>query len=202
MLNLPTKDKYGNSFLSYSQISTFLKSKNDYYKTYILREPFYENKYLKFGKKVGNALQENDFSLFTEIERNILTKVTRLDVFERKSILKFDNFYMIGFIDTCSNDLSTIIDYKTGGIGKEFNYIKDEYTQLCYYSLSILQETGKAPSNAYVEFLRRDNLTMKICDENPITIEVDISENRLNKVFNDTIEIAKNIEEFYLSSSK
>jgi hypothetical protein len=202
MINLPTKDKFGNNYLSYSQINCFLKSKNDYYKTYILKEPFFENKYLKFGKKVGNALQHNDYSLFTNQESEILKKCTRLDIFEKKTILKFDDFYMIGFIDTCSNDLNTIIDYKTGGIGKEFNYYKDDYNQLCYYALSILQETGKSPNNAFVEFIRRDNYTMKVCNEHPITIDVNISENRLNKVFNDTIIIAKEISDFYKQNIK
>jgi hypothetical protein len=197
MIDLPTKDKFGNNYLSYSQINSFLKDRKEYYKTYILKEPFYQNKYLRFGKKVGNALEKNDYSLFTDLESEILKKVTRLDIFERKTILKFDEFYMIGFIDTCSNDLKTIIDYKTGGIGKEFNYINENYTQLCYYALSLLQETGKSPENAYVEFIRRDNYTMKVCYEIPIIIEVDISENRLNKVYNDTILIAKEISEFY-----
>lgn len=200
MIDLPTKDKFGNNYLSYSQINSFLKNRKEYYKTYILKEPFYQNKYLKFGKKVGNALQNNEYSLFTNSESEILKKVTRLDIFERKTILKFDEFYMIGFIDTCSNDLKTIIDYKTGGIGKEFNYISEDYTQLCYYALSLLQETGKSPENAYVEFIRRDNYTMKVCNEQSIIIEVDITENRLNKVFNDTILIANEISEFYKST--
>ncbi len=109
---------------------------------------------------------------------------------------------MIGFIDTCDNNLETIIDYKTGGFAKEFNYTKEDYTQLCYYALSILQETGKAPKNAFVEFIRRDNYTMKVCDESPITIDIDISEDRLNKVFNDTIIIAKDISDFYKETLK
>lgn len=200
MINLPVKDKFGNNLLSYSQINTFLKSRKEYYKNYIIKEPFYPNKYLKFGKKIGDALQKNDFSLFTNIETEVLKKCTRLDLFERKTILKFDEFYMLGFIDTCDNNLDTIIDYKTGGLNKEFNYLKEDYTQLCYYALGILQETNKAPKNAFVEFIRRDNNTMKVCNENPLTIEIDISEKRLNKVFNDTLIIAKEISEFYKST--
>lgn len=200
MINLPIKDKFGNNLLSYSQINTFLKSRKEYYKTYIIKEPFYPNKYLKFGKKIGYALQKNDFSLFTNTETEVLKKCTRLDLFERKTILKFDEFYMLGFIDTCDNNLDTIIDYKTGGLNKEFNYLKEDYTQLCYYALGILQETNKVPKNAFVEFIRRDNNTMKVCNENPLTIEIDISEKRLNKVFNDTIIIAKEISEFYKST--
>ena len=63
MINLPSKDKNGNSFLSYSQISLFLKDKEDYKKRYITREPFKSNAYIDFGLKVDNALVKNDFCL-------------------------------------------------------------------------------------------------------------------------------------------
>jgi hypothetical protein len=43
---------------------------------------------------------------------------------------------------------------------------------------------------------------MKVCNEHPITIDVNISENRLNKVFNDTIIIAKEISDFYKQNIK
>ncbi len=35
-MDLPRKDKYGNNYLSYSQLSTFKRSKEDYYNQYIL----------------------------------------------------------------------------------------------------------------------------------------------------------------------
>jgi hypothetical protein len=205
MLNLPSKDKCGNSYLSYSQISLFLKDKDEYRKQYIIREPFVGNKYIDFGVKVGKALQENDFSKFNEKESDILKKVTRLDIFERKTILRYDNFYVIGFIDTIDNKLTRIIDYKTGGKKKEFEYQKDNYNQLCYYALSIRQETGITPYFASVEFIRREsNLYqdqhLKVAIEEPIKIECDISEKRLKKVYWETIKIANEISEFYLSN--
>ena len=46
MINLPTKDKNGKSFLTYSQIALFLKNKKDYTKQYIIKEPFFQNKYI------------------------------------------------------------------------------------------------------------------------------------------------------------
>ena len=200
-MDLPTKDKEGNSYLSYSQISLFLKDKNEYLKTYILKQPFISNEYIKFGSKVGEAIEKNDFCLFTKREVETLKKVTRLDLFERKVILNYDDFYIKGYVDTCDNDLTEIIDYKTGGKGKELQYTKD-YNQLYYYALAIRQETGKTPLKASVEFIRREgNLykgeMLKIASEEPLKINIELSEVMLKKVYWETIQIANQISEFY-----
>ena len=132
LIDLPSKDKYGNPYLSYSQISLFLKNKQEFFNTYILKKPFEGNEYTEFGKKVGEAIEKNDFSGFSESEQSTLKLVTRLDVFERKTILKYDDFYVIGFVDSVSSCLNNIIDYKTVGLKKEFEYTKPEYNQLHY----------------------------------------------------------------------
>lgn len=204
-MNLPSKDKNGNSFLSYSQISTFIKDKNEYYKRYILKEPFIDNPYTIFGNKVDNAISTNNYSLFENSEIITLKKITRLDNFQRKTILNYNDFYIIGFIDSCDNNLETIIDYKTGGKNKHLEYLKDDYVQLCYYALSIKQETGNFPKNAYVEFIQRDGNAfkgeyLKVSDVEPIKIKIDISENRCKNVYWKTIEIANQISEFYKST--
>lgn len=201
-MELPSKDKFGGNYLSYSQISLFLKDKEQYKKQYILKEPFIGNEYTDFGLKIGKALEENDFSKFDSIEKNTLLKITRLDLFERKTILKYDGFYIIGFLDTCSNDLKTIIDYKTGGNNKEYQYSEKNYTQLVYYALSLRQETGITPTSASVEFIRREgnlfkNQLLKVSKEDPIKINIDITENRLKKVYWETIEIAKQISDYF-----
>ena len=67
-MNLPTKDKYDNQYLSYSQISCFLRSKEQYLKTYILKEPFIGNEYTDFGNNISKTLELNDFSNFSESE--------------------------------------------------------------------------------------------------------------------------------------
>jgi len=202
MIDLPIKDKRGNSYLSYSAISLFLSDKQAFYRSYILKEPF-TNKYIEFGSKVGKALETLDFTGFESSEIETLKKVTRLDIFERRTILRYEDFYVIGFVDTCKNDLSEIIDYKTGGKDKEFQYQNSDYTQLHYYALSIRQETGITPKYASVEFIRRfgnmyKNIPLSVANEPPIVIEVDISEIRLKKVYWETIKIAKDIEKYYL----
>lgn len=196
MINLPTKDKNGKSFLTYSQIALFLKNKKDYTKQYIIKEPFFQNKYIKFGLKVGNAIEKNDYSLFTKDEKSILESVKRLDLFEKKCFLDFDDFYITGRIDSCTFDLTEIIDYKTGGDNKEIQYTLPEYVQLPYYALSIRQQEQIHVKTASVIFIKRTK-ELKIANDPPLIIPIDISEQRLKQVYYDTIKIAKEIELFY-----
>ena len=201
-MNLPKKDKNGLSYISYSQISTFKRSKDDYYNNYILDKKFEGNEYTDFGSKVGEALEYNNFTGFSDLEIDTLKKVKRLDLFERKTMLKYDGFYVLGFIDTLKKDYSEIIDYKTGGKNKEHQYKEDNYTQLHLYALSLRQETGITPKEASVEFIRRGGNAFRgekltVANENPIKIDVDISYNRLKSVYWETLEVAKEIETFY-----
>lgn len=205
--NLPKKDKNGKSRLSYSQIKCFKENKNDFISRYIIGEPFISNEYIEFGSKVGEALETNNFNNFHELEEDVLRKVERLDEFEKFVKLDFGGFIIYGYIDSNTNDLSKIIDYKTGGKKKELIYSKEDYTQLCYYALALKQEYGVTPDVAQVHFIRRvGNLyrgqDLVVAQEDPIVIDIDITEERLKKVYWDTIEIAKEIESFYLDYLK
>ena len=203
-LDLPKKDKNGRSCLSYSQIKCFKDSKQDFIDRYILQIPFVGNEYTDFGIKVGEALETGDFTNFNKEESDVLSKVERLDEFEKFVSLDFESFIMYGYIDTISSDLSKIIDYKTGGKRKEFIYSQEDYTQLCYYALSLRQNYGVTPSTAQVYFIRRGGNAYRgedlvVAKEDPIIIDVDISESRLKKVYWETFKVAKEIEEFYLA---
>jgi len=203
-MNLPRKDKDGISRLSYSQIGLFKRSKKEYYENYILGKKFEGNEYTDFGSKVGEALEHNDFSKFKPNEQETLKKVKRLDEFEREVRLNYEGFYVLGFIDSNKSNLTEIIDYKTGGVKKEFQYAEQDYTQLCLYALSLRQETGITPSLASVEFIRRKGNAFRgqaltVGDE-VISIPVDISLERLKTVYWDTLNAAKQIEKFYLEN--
>tara|TARA_R110002050_G_C8814883_1_gene503943 strand:- start:147 stop:809 length:663 start_codon:yes stop_codon:yes gene_type:complete len=202
-LNLPKKDKNGKSRLSFSQIKCFKESKENFINRYILNEPFVSNEYIDFGSKVGEALENDNFNNFHELEEEILRKVERLDEFEKFVKLDFGGFVMFGYIDSNTKDLSKIIDYKTGGKKKELIYSKEDYTQLCYYALALRQEYNITPDIAQVHFIRRGGNLFRgqdlvVAQEDPIIIDIDISEKRLIKVYYETIEIAKEIESFYL----
>lgn len=199
---LPKKDKNGNGYLSYSQIALFKRDRAEYLEQYIIGKKFEGNAYTDFGSNVGNALETNNFEKFTKDEAVILQKATRLDEFERRTILKYDGFYIVGYIDTNKKDYSKIIDYKTGGLKKESQYKDKDYTQLHLYALSLRQETGITPKEASVEFIRRAGNAFRgekltVANENPIKIDIDISYNRLKSVYWETLEVAKEIETFY-----
>jgi len=201
-MNLPRKDKKGNGYLSYSQISTFKRSKDDYYKQYIEGVPFEGNDYTDFGSKVGESLELNSFKSFDTMEAKILKSVKRLDLFERSTILNYNGFYVVGYIDTISDDYSQIIDYKTGGRGKDAQYVKDDYTQLQIYALSIRQETGITPQKASVEFITREGNAFKgeslrVAYEPVKSIDIDISYERLKTVYWGVLRTAKEISDFY-----
>ncbi len=200
-LDLPKKDKEGNSYLSYSQIQLFKKDKEEYCRRYILGEKFEGNAYTDFGSKVGEALEKGDFLNFTKIECKTLIQCERLDEFEKEVKLCFDGFYVTGYIDTNTKDYSKIIDYKTGGENKEHQYKEESYTQLCYYALALRQQYGITPDTAQVSFIRRKGNAykgqkLKVSNE-VVVIDVDISLERLKKVYWETITLAKEIELFY-----
>lgn len=200
---LPKEDKKGNSRLSYSQIKCFKESKKEYIKRYILKESFYVNKYMTFGNKVGKAIEANCYDNFSDDEKQTLLKVERLDEFEKFVVLDFGGFMMYGYIDTCSLDMSRIIDYKTGSINKHHKYLNPDYNQLHYYALSLRQQYGITPISAQVNYIIREGnpykgVNLRVSKEKPILLNIDISEKTLNKVYWDTIEIAKEMESFYL----
>ena len=202
-LLLPRKDDQGNSYISYSQLSTFKKDIGDYYNQYVLGKRFEGNVYTEFGSKVGEALEHNDFSKFEPQEQDVLRQVIRLDEFEREVRLHYDGFYVLGFIDTNKADLSHIIDYKTGSEGKEAQYQQDGYTQLCLYALALRQETGVTPSQAHVNFIQRngrpqDGEALSVAPVAPQLLDIDISLGRLKQVYWDTLETARKMSEFYL----
>ena len=204
-MNLPRKDNHGISYLSYSQLSLFKKDKGDYYDRYILDKPFEGNEYTEFGSKVGGALEHDDYSAFEPAEQSVLMQCVRLDEFEREVRLHYPEhgFYVKGFIDTNLADLSRIIDYKTGGEGKEAQYTSGHYSQLHIYALAPRQETGITPNKAQVNFIRRAGKpqlgeTLTVANEAPQLFDIDISISELKRVYWDTLETARKIEKFYL----
>ena len=119
----------------------------------------------------------------------------------KETILNFEGFYVLGYIDSLTEDFNRLIDYKTGGKNKELEYIKPEYTQLHLYALSLRQETGITPQKASVEFIRREGNAFRgqklTVGSEVIEVEIDISYNRLKDVYWETLKTAKEIEQFY-----
>lgn len=212
-LTLPRKDENGIPYISYSQISTWKKNKRDYMRQYFFGEKFEGNAYTDFGSKVGEALENNDFSGFTANEKKFLKTIPRYDEFEREIALQMDGFYVKGYIDTNTKIYSLsdegeielvdkIADYKTGDITKKaVEYASDDYTQLDIYAAAIKQETGILPSDVRVILIDRTgnafkNERLKLGDEF-ITIIKNVTEQRVQEVLKEVQEIAEEISSYY-----
>jgi len=201
-LNPPSKDEEGNGYVSYSQIGTYKKSKRDYIRQKFLKEPFVGNAYTEQGSKVGEAIENNDFSDFDKDEIVTLKKVPRLDEFERKIKLQLDGVYVLGFIDSNTKDCSHIIDYKQGIIEKKkADYESDDYTQLHIYAAALEQETGVLPTKAEVIIVDRTGNAFKgeklKVGKEFATVKKDITREKIDKVVAGVQKTAIEISQYY-----
>jgi len=201
---LPKKDKQGNQYLSYSQISSFLKNRRDYIRQYFLKEKFEGNGYTEFGKRIGEALEKNDFSTFSDKEQELLRSIPRHDVFEREVRLIRKDFYVIGYIDTnTSKDgkIEKIIDYKTGDMNKEDVYISEEYSQLYIYAAALEQELGVLPKKASVILIERKGNLFKreklVLGDKFLSIDKKITKKKIKEVVKMVDDTAKEISDHY-----
>lgn len=205
MINLPKKDKNGVPYLSYSQISTWKKSKRDYIRQYFLGETFKGNAYTQFGSLIGNAIEKNDYSAFTKDEIIFLKTIPRLDEFEKEIKLNFNGFYVKGFIDTNSlkdNYVERLIDYKTGDIDKKKSeYDSDDYMQTVIYASAIKQATGRIPKKCDVVLIGRSGNPFKGEDlkltKEFIVIPKKVGLNEIKKVNKSIEDVAKEISKYY-----
>lgn len=210
---LPKTDDDGVYYLSYSQISTWKKSKREYIRQYFMGEKFEGNAYTEFGSKVGEALENNDFEGFTPKEKEFLKTIPRYDEFEREIKLQMDGFYIKGFIDTNTSVYSIpnkkkielvdkIADYKTGDVEKKTaEYESDDYQQLDIYAGAIRQETGSLPSDVKVFLIDRTGNafkgeTLKLGSKFT-TITKNVTDERVDQVLEDVQKVAEEISNYY-----
>ena len=159
MLILPKRDDNGVPYLSYSQISTWKRSKKEYIKQYFMGDGFDGNDYTRFGNKVGEALEKNDFSEFDKDDQEFLGTIPRYDRFELFVTLKLQGFYIKGYVDTAKllddhviggiiKGMPIIADYKTGDIEKKTSeYSSEDYIQLDIYAAAVKQIIGRLPED-------------------------------------------------------
>jgi len=213
-LVLPRKDKDGNYYISYSQISKWKRSKRDYIRNYFFGESD-DNAALQlygdFGHKVGEAYENNDFSAWDEAEAMFLQGLPHLDEFEREIKLQMKGFYVLGYIDTNSAPspmgstncyVKELADYKTGDIDKRTpEYESDDYLQVDIYAAALHQVYGRYPDKGSVVLIGRSgnafageelNLTMEA-----VLIDKPISAKRCKQVLEQVQEIAEEISAYY-----
>lgn len=202
VLRLPKKDKDGVPYLSYSQISTWKKSKRDYIRQYFFGEAFEGNSYTDFGSKVGEAFENDDYSAFSFEEQLFLQGIPKYDQFEKQIKLQMDGFYVVGYIDTNTTLCERIADYKTGDIAKKrADYESEDYIQLEIYAAAVEQEFGKLPESIEVFLIGRSgnafqNEELKLTQEY-ITITRKVEKDKIEAVKQLVQETAEEISEYY-----
>lgn len=198
---LPRTDKEtGKPYLSYSSITTFQKDPKEFAERYLYGKPFEGNIWTDFGSKVGEALEHGDFSKFSPEEQKVLEATPRLDQFETKITWDLGDFDVIGFIDTNTEDRSHLIDYKTGGPGKDKQYDSEKYFQLAIYAAESRQK-GYTVDRAEVVFLERignplKGYPLKLKPVGPLVIPQDISPGRIKALEKDIRWWAEQISAF------
>lgn len=202
-IKLPKKDrKSGKQMVSYSQLSTWKESFRDYVRQYFFSKKFEGNSYTEFGSKVGEALENNDFSNFTKAEQTTLKKVVRYDDFERRIEWQFKEFMVLGFIDTSKTIPTSIGDYKTGDPDKVTEKYEDkDYIQLEIYSGALQQETGILPEEAHVFIIERTGNPFKgdklMVGKRIVVVTRDISQERIDEVKEIVQKIVEEISDYY-----
>lgn len=202
MINLPKKcSKTGKPYLSYSQIQSFLYNKADFMKSYFFNWPIEFTAYIDFGSKLGKAIEKNDFSEFSDEEKETLIKIPRYDEFETEIKLDMGDFFVKGFIDSNTSDLKHLIDYKSGTAKKVSDYKKATYIQPHIYCLGIEQAHGTLPESFKVILVERLGNAFKgeelKLGKEIIYIDVDISERRLQEAKELIYKTAEEISEYY-----
>jgi len=203
-------------YLSYSQISKWKKNRREYIRKYFFGEDTDSEglkKYSEFGKKIGEALEKNDFSVFEPDEQKFLKKLPRYDKFELRVNLFMDGFFIQGYVDTAKlpddhvsgtivSHIPKIADYKTGDIAKrEDEYADDEYIQLDVYAAGLKQMFGKYPEQMSVFLIGRDGNAFKgeelTLTKEFVTIDKEVDEEKIKQLIKDIQETAEEISTYY-----
>lgn len=119
-----------NNYLSFSQYSTFLRSKEEYINSYINGFKR-ENKYMDFGKLIAYGLEERNENACEDVEiaRQLISQPKEK---EKKVNALFYNIPLFGILD--GYDPGIIYEYKTGK-NKWTQGQVDKNEQLTFYAI-------------------------------------------------------------------
>ena len=158
--------------------------------------------YAEFGTYVGEAI-ENGF--FAEDNPNGFEGQENLNLsreegveYEKMIIIDRGNYVILGFIDKYKEveGVADIIDVKTGGSNKEFDYQASKYIQVVLYAHAI-ELLGKKIGKTSIEFIRREgshrNPPMIISKEQ-FSFDLEYSPKRVEYALKEMDKSAKKVE--------
>lgn len=142
-------------YLSFSQITQWLRSREGYRKHYYFGEGGFSTKETVFGKNIASDL-EKDCS-----DDPYLSKVPRFSHPEYKMELEIDGVPFLGFIDSFDLERKRFREYKTGHRNKKGKSPWDihkvyNHLQLPLYSLAIEREFGEVEDICYLDWIETD----------------------------------------------
>lgn len=214
-MNLPRKNKEGESYLSYSSIkawnelrgyNTGLSGKHESIMSYFFGQEFPDDKgFGIFGQEVETYVTERKSAdKFTNEEKAVLETIQPLGVFQHEFKLPFDGFYIKGFIDDMSIDKTKIRDYKSCSRKSGEKYAADDYFQLDLYALAIEKEFGVLPE-IEVCCIERSGNPFKGGGRDVLKVAGDVwyiqrktDAERLKTLQEYIIKTAKEIEQYYI----
>lgn len=167
----------GKPYLSYSSAESWESYREDFIKKRFVGIELPFGIYGAMGTYVGEALEHGEFDKsnpngFIGQENLDFEKLRPKGAeYEKLIIIPREGYFILGFIDRYEDegDLGVnILDFKTGGPGKEQKYREDSYTQVILYAHGV-ELTGKKINKTGVYFIRREgshvNPPMKIGKE-------------------------------------
>jgi hypothetical protein len=136
------------AYLSFTQLVMFEKSPETYKRVYIDGQKMGTNRGQALGKEIANSL-ENDAETGDPLKDLVLAQIPS---YERRDQLMYIDFKTSGETiplcirpDSCKQDLSAIIEVKTGAEKSWSQKKVDESDQLTFYATGLYVETHKIP---------------------------------------------------------
>lgn len=129
-----------NKKLSFSQLNTWINSKNDYINYYINGEKFITNKYIEWGNAIHKKIEKGEIDIFSLQEKE--------KYLEREVYILGEKVILNGYID--SYEPGKLIDYKTSQ--KEWTQKKvDSHLQLDFYKKLLNEDLQMAIINIVLD---------------------------------------------------
>lgn len=139
-------------YISYSQLSLWLKNKPGYRARYYHGEPSFENVETVFGKQVHEQLEDRDGLLK---DHPILSTVMRHPIPEHAISVEIEGIPVFGKLDSYDDELYSFIDFKTGhakpnGEAPWNQLAVQKHDQLPWYSMMIKAKEGKVQNRCHL----------------------------------------------------
>lgn len=116
---------------SYSQMSLWLRNKDQYRARYYMDGAPFENKETIFGKRVARLLETGEKDALLD---PVLALVPRGDVMEHRIAISVGGVPFLGFMDSFKTDTCSIFEFKTGKDAWDTVRVH-KHDQLTVYSL-------------------------------------------------------------------